>query len=427
MSKSFDGPPFLIADQGDFVTLSESKPICTWPTSHLVHGLSGKSTSSQPLSRDVSSDLNERKNMRTSMNLELHTYQNSCTYTSPPTLHEESEPEISEDLETLKPRKGTKQILIYFTPSMKYVAKKIQDIGKASIELGEIRWDHFKDQFPNLRIKDARKIRFHHVAFLASLSTPEVLFEQFAVMSAIPKHLAKSVIVFVPYFPVGKMERVTTYGGIATADTLSRMLSSIPNCTRGPCQIIIFDIHALQNQFYFSDNILIRLETAIPLLHIAIKTKYPTLEDVAVAFPDEGAYKRFHMLFNEEQCGIKEIIVCERRRDGDKSFVSVKEGNPRDRVVVIVDDLVQTGETLATCARVCSDLGARSLSCYCTHAVFPKNSWKRFAKGGEDEKLFDTFWITNSIPTVVKCIGDEKPFEVLDLSPRYWDILKERL
>jgi len=426
MSQSCDGPPFNIPDHGEFSAFaSEAKRNRNWSASpSLVHGISGKSNNSQLLYR---ADTNERKTKRFSMNLELHAYQSSSTFpiSLPPLLDTESTMLV--DLEKLKPRKGEKQILMYFTPSMKHVAKEIKHIGKASIELGEIRWDHFKDQFPNLRIKAARKIRFHHVAFLASLSTPDVLFEQFAVMSAIPKHLAKSVMVFIPYFPVGKMERVKTYGEIATADTLSRMLSTIPNCTRGPCQIIIFDIHALQNQFYFSDNILIRLETAIPLLHDAISAKYPNLEDVSVAFPDEGAYKRFHMLFNEEQCGIKEIIVCERRRDGDKSIVSIKEGNPKDRVVVIVDDLVITGETLANCARVCSGLGARSLSCYCTHAVFPKNSWKRFAPGGKDENLFDTFWITNSIPTVVKCIGEEKPFEVLDLSMLYWKILRERL
>jgi len=424
MSVTQDGLPSEYADQGESSELSSGKPTRSNVISPISRVISDKKTSSQLLCLDRQ-DINERK---MSMNLELYTYQNSNKYPiTPLTVAADPEDELPVDLEALKPGKGEKQILVYYTPSMKHVAKKIQDIGKTSIHLGDIRWSHFKDEFPNLRIIDALKIRFHHVAFLASLSTPHVLFEQFAVMSAIPKHLAKSVVVFVPYFPVGKQNQVTKYGEIATAQTLSRMLSTIPNCARGPCQIIIFDIHALQNQFYFSDNILIRLETAIPLLHEAMRKKWRSLEDVAVAFPDEGAYKRFHLLFNEEQCGIKEIIVCERRRVGDKRIVSVKDGNPKDRDVVIVDDLVQTGETLVNCAKACLALGAHTVSCYCTHGVFPKNSWKRFAPGGDDEKLFDTFWITNSIPPVVKCIGDLKPFEVLDLSTLYWDILKERL
>merc|ERR1719397_727505 len=369
----------------------------------------------------------ERKSSA-SINLELYTYQNSCRYPiTPKSLATDHEYELPENLETLKPNKGEKQILVYYTPSMKNVARNILDIGKTSIQLGEIRWSHFKDEFPNLRIKDARKIRFHHVAFLASLSTPHVLFEQFAVMSAIPKHLAKSVLVFVPYFPVGTMERVTKYGEIATAQTLSRMLSTIPSCARGPCQIIIFDIHALQNQFYFSDNILVRLETAIPLLHEAMRQKYKKLDHLAIAFPDEGAFKRFHLLFSEEDYGTTEMIVCDKRREGDKRIVSVKDGNPNGRDVVIVDDLVQTGGTLVNCAKACVSMGARSVSCYCTHGVFPRDSWKRFVSGGKDEGLFDTFWITNSIPPVVKSIGESKPFEVLDLSPLYWNVLREGL
>jgi len=418
------GLQFEYADPGEFSSLADGKPNESIVTSH---EMSDNKTNTQLLCIDVIPDMKERKNS-TSINLELHTYQNPHRYPiTPLSLAADPDDELPVNLDVLKPIKGEKQILIYYTPSMKHVARKILDIGKTSIQLGEIRWSHFENEFPNLRIKDARKIRFHHVAFLASLSTPHVLFEQFAVMCAIPKHLAKSVLVFVPYFPVGTMERVTKYGEIATADTLSRMLSTIPNCARGPCQIVIFDVHALQNQFYFSDNILIRLETAIPLLHEAMRRKYQSLEDVAVAFPDEGAYKRFHMLFNEEQYGIKEIIVCEKRRDGDKRIVTIKEGNPKDKQVIIVDDLVQTGGTLVNCAKACLDFGARTVSCYCTHGVFPMNSWKRFAPGGDNENLFDTFWITNSIPPVVKCIGGLKPFKILDLSPLYLDILKERL
>lgn len=47
------------------------------------------------------------------------------------------------------------------------------------------------------------------------------------------------------------MERVSRLGEVATANTLARLLSTIPTCSKGPAQICIFDIHALQNQFYF--------------------------------------------------------------------------------------------------------------------------------------------------------------------------------
>jgi len=381
-------------------------------------------------------DIDQRKKSDScNFNLEMHMYSNQNKYpVTPVSLSKDTDlPNqmfgftLQRSRAGSKPENFKKKLLVYYTPSMKSIGMRLKEIGENSIQLGNIRWSHFNDEFPNLRIKDADKIRYHHVAFLASLSSPTVLFEQYAVMAAIPKHLAKSVILFIPYFAVGTMERVTKYGEIATAETLSRMLSAIPNCARGPCQIVIFDIHALQNQFYFSDNVLVRLETAIPLLHQAIRRKYNNLDNVAIAFPDEGAFKRFHVFFEGPVYSSSETIICTKRREGKNREVKVKEGNPKDRDVVIVDDLVQTGGTLVNCARVCLSLGARSVSCYCTHGVFPRNSWKRFISGEKDEGLFDTFWITNSIPPVAKCIEKIKPFEVLDLSPLYWNILSERL
>ena len=42
-------------------------------------------------------------------------------------------------------------------------------------------------------------------------------------------------------------------------------------------------------------------------------------------------------------------IVCAKVREGDQRIVRLKEGDPRGRHVVIVDDLVQSGGTLIEC------------------------------------------------------------------------------
>ena len=48
--------------------------------------------------------------------------------------------------------------------------------------------------------------------------------------------------------------------------TLARILSNIPPSRGGPCSTLIFDIHALQERFYFGDQILPCFESGIPLL-----------------------------------------------------------------------------------------------------------------------------------------------------------------
>ncbi len=51
-------------------------------------------------------------------------------------------------------------------------------------------------------------------------------------------------------------------------------------------------------------------------------------------------------------------------RDGDKRIVRLKEGEPRGRHVVIVDDLVQSGGTLIECQKLLtSQVGRRRCKC----------------------------------------------------------------
>ena len=210
------------------------------------------------------------------------------------------------------------------------------------------------------------------------------------------------------------MERVEEYGRVATAKSLARLLSSIPTGAHGPVQICICDIHTLQNHFYFSDNILVRLETCTGL----IKDEMKSIKNCSVAFPDEGAHKRYSKIFKEFP-----QIICTKIRDGNKRIVTLKEGDAKDMNVVIVDDLVQTGGTLAETGMLMKSNGCLSVSCFCTHSVFPKESWKRFVEKGKNEGLFQTFYITDTIPMITDELKKHEPFKVLSTSSVYLPIL----
>uniref|UniRef100_A0A7S2QDK4 Phosphoribosyltransferase domain-containing protein n=1 Tax=Zooxanthella nutricula TaxID=1333877 RepID=A0A7S2QDK4_9DINO len=279
--------------------------------------------------------------------------------------------------------------------------------------MSELEWKRFNDGFPNLQInkEDAERLEsFYGTCFIVSFHSPAVIFEQLALLYALPKMRARNFRVILPWFSTGTMERVDQAGQIATANSLARMLSATPMGPSGPATVVIYDIHALQEQFYFHDTILVELKSAVWLLkhHIQELLRQNPKEEIAIAFPDDGAHKRFKAKFAEFP-----LIICAKTREGDKRVVSVREGAPKNRHCIIVDDLVQSGGTLLECAKPLKDLGATKVSCFVTHGVFPKESWRKFV----DCDLIHKFWITDSIPTTCREIEGLAPFEVLSLAP----------
>ncbi|XP_054791200.1 ribose-phosphate pyrophosphokinase 4-like isoform X1 [Prosopis cineraria] len=309
------------------------------------------------------------------------------------------------------PIRNSKRVSLFYCDETKTLAQKIAAESDA-IELRNISWGKFPDGFPNIFIPNAQGIRGQHVAFLASFSSPAVIFEQIPVIYALPKLFIASFTLVLPFFPTGTSERMEDEGDVATAFTLARLLSNIPISRGGPTSLVTFDIHALQERFYFGDNILPCFESGIPLLKRRLQ-ELPDSDNISIAFPDDGAWKRFH-----KQLQHFPTIVCAKVREGEQRIVRIKEGDPKGRHVVIVDDLVQSGGTLIECQKVLAAHGAKKISAYVTHGIFPNKSWARFEhdNGGHPETAFTCFWITDSCPLTVKDVVNKPPFEILSLA-----------
>jgi len=307
-----------------------------------------------------------------------------------------------------------KECILFYSPETEPLARKIAAASPHKLELGQIRWRKFADGFPDLFVEDAIKIRNRHVAFLASFHNPAVIFEQLSIIYALPRLFVGSFTLVLPFFPTGTAERVETEGDVATAFTLARILSNIPSSRGGPTSVVIFDIHALQERFYFGDAVLPLFESGIPLLLERLRA-LPDNANITIAYPDEGAWKRFHYQFKDE--GYPEVI-CTKVRDGAKRIVRLKEGEPSGRHVVIVDDLVQSGGTLIECHALLSSLGAKHVSAYVTHGVFPNRSWQKFRadSGAGAAGGFRYFWLSDSCPQTVGELQSTAPFEVLSLA-----------
>jgi len=330
----------------------------------------------------------------------------------PPELRSLVNREIELALAASQPRN---HFLIIAHPSMAHIQDALIQHDPSVYDKVRVNWREFESGMPNIFIEEIHRLQPAHVLLLLNLRRKEILLDQLSVLYAIPRYGCAALTVLLPFFPTGTMERVDREGEVATAATLSRMLSATPPTPGGPVRFLIFDIHALQIRFYFHDSILPVLLSAMPLVMDLLKTRFAN-DDVAIAFPDEGAKKRFGGFF--EKAGYP-VLYCSKVREGDNRVVKIAEGEPRGRHVFIVDDLCNTGGTVIACQKVLAAGGAKKVSVFVTHGVFPQESWKKFESAG-----FEKIFITDSIPETCTELeknkteeGNSSAFEVITMAP----------
>lgn len=291
--------------------------------------------------------------------------------------------------------------VVMFYPTMQEIAENYVSKTKRS-RLGTIIWDKFNDGTDNIKFENEEYLRDKKVIFFMSLIDGDI-FTQISMMKVLPRQDITSLHVYLPFFPVGTMERVGEYGPnvLATADTLSSMISTdVPMTKTGPVKLTIYDLHTLQNRFYFNNDIMIEMATGVELLK-----KFIT-KDTLIVFPDAGAKSRFGEFFPKSDG--YHVVACSKVRRGDERIITCDDIDDLPRKInftkaIIIDDLVQSGGTLFECKKALRRKGISNVSAYVTHLVLPNNAHLRFINDSD----FTYIYHTNSNPTVVKRIKDD--------------------
>jgi hypothetical protein len=222
-------------------------------------------------------------------------------------------------------------------------------------------------------------------------------------------------------------------GILATADPISKLLSQkLPFTRSGPVQIRLCDLHTLQQRFYFDNSAAVFMASAVAsiLRPRLLQAQRP----IVIVLCDDGANKRYSQMFRESY----PLIVFNKIRDGEERHVSLKDSwmpscdapfvlknksgalcFPEEAEYVLVDDLVQTGSTLLETARALRQMGARHISAFVPHAVFPNGAWRRFMlplPGDDQQLLIQRFWVCDTVPKTAEVLRRAGgPFEVLSV------------
>jgi len=202
---------------------------------------------------------------------------------------------------------------------------------------------------------------------------------------------------------------------VAQAGTL---VANLLTCA-GADHVITMDLHDPQVQGFFDvpvDNLYGR-----PLLKRYIQTHIPNYKDAVIISPDAGGAKRATAI--ADGMGIEFALIHKERRPTkitDRQNASMMlVGNVADRVCILIDDLLDTGNTITRAAKLLKKEGATKIYALLTHGVFSGDAISR-VKASAIDKLV----VTNSVPQ-----NDHKALlgpklDVLDISPIFAEAIR---
>jgi ribose-phosphate pyrophosphokinase len=234
-------------------------------------------------------------------------------------------------------------------------------------------------------------------------------------LGALRDAAAARVTAVVPYLCYGRKDRRTKSRDPVTTRYVARLFEAM-----AVDRVVSMDVHnpaAFDNAFRCGTE---RLEAAPLVLRWAAEHLEPP---VAVVSPDAGGVKRAEALREalERRIGAPvEGGIMEKRRSGGVVSGRRLSGEMDGRSVLVVDDLIATGTTLARAAAACREAGAREVRAVATHGLFHEGA-EEMLRGA----ALDRVVVTNTIPPfrVPEALVREK-VEVLDVRPHFAEVIR---
>jgi len=257
----------------------------------------------------------------------------------------------------LKSYAASVPLLLFSGNSNRGLAEKIA--AYLGLPLGECEVARFPDG--EVRVKFQSDVRGADVFLIQSTSTPvnDHLMEILIMADALKRASALRITAVIPYFGYSRQDRKDEGRVPITAKLVANLLEA-----SGVNRVVTIDLHAAQIQGFFD----------IPVDHLyasRVFTKYARkleLPDLTVASPDAGGMK---MAWGYTKRLDAYLAVIEKRRvSGEDVEVGFVIGDVKDKNVIIVDDIISTGGSVAKAAALLKEKGARKVFVMATHPVF---------------------------------------------------------
>jgi ribose-phosphate pyrophosphokinase len=263
--------------------------------------------------------------------------------------------------------------------NMQLAEKVASNLG---VRLSETNIRNFSDQ--EIWVKFEDNVRGVDLFIMQSTFAPaDNLLELLMLIDAAKRASAKRVTAVIPYFAYARQDRKDQPRVSITAKLIANLL-----VRAGADRIITIDLHSSQIQGFF--DIPLDHLYASPVLIKAINKL--NLSNKAFAAPDVGGVKTARAY--AKRIGGDLVLVDKRRPAHNVAEIVHIIGNVEGKNLIIVDDMIDTGNTFIQCCNALKEHGALDIYGVCVHPVFSGDALKRFEDADSVKRMF----VTDTIP-----------------------------
>ena len=297
-----------------------------------------------------------------------------------------------------------KNIKIFTGNSNPELAKEIADL--LGLKLGDAEVGTFSDGEISVNINET--VRGADVFIVQSTGSPvnNNLMELLIMIDAFKRASAGRITAVMPYYGYARQDRKAKSRDPITAKLVADLLTAA-----GADRVLTMDLHAAQIQGYFNIPVDHLLGSPILAKHY-INKGLAERDDIVVVSPDLGSVTRARKFADKINAPI--AIIDKRRPKANVSEIMNILGDIKDKVCILVDDMIDTAGTITNAANALKDLGAKAVYACCTHGVLSGPAIERINSSAIEELV-----MLNTIP-----IPEGTKFKSISVAPLFSEAIK---
>jgi ribose-phosphate pyrophosphokinase len=257
-----------------------------------------------------------------------------------------------------------------------------EQIAKSyGIKLGELQLTEFSDGEYQPSFEE--NIRGQEIFIIQSTFAPaDNLLELLMLIDAARRASAKHIVAVIPYFGFARQDRKDKPRVSIGSKLIANLLTAA-----GVNRVITIDLHADQIQGFFD----------VPVDHLYASSiffpyiKELNLPNLMMASPDTGGTRRAAAYAKMLNCG---FVICYKQRAKPNEIESMALiGDVQGKDVVLIDDIIDTGNTIIKAATLMIENGANSVRGFCTHPILTDRAIEHL-----NNSVFTEVVVTDTIP-----------------------------